>query len=146
MRLTQFSDNALRCLLALGLQPEQVLPVNVIAVQMGMSHEHLMKVVHRLHDLGYVETRRGRHGGVRLRQLPAEIVLGTVIRQTEDNLDIVECFNRESSRCPIESACQLAGMLDEALSAFLAVLDRYTLADALENRGALVPLLRGARR
>jgi len=145
MRLTQFSDNALRCLLALGLQPEQVVSINVIAVQMGMSHEHLMKVVHRLHDLGYVETRRGRHGGVRLLKSPADIVLGTVIRQTEDNLDLVECFNSETSRCPIAPACQLAGMMDEALSAFLAVLDRYTLADALTNRSALVPLLRAVR-
>lgn len=146
MRLTQFSDNALRCLLALGLQPDQVVPINVIAVQMGMSHEHLMKVVHRLHDLGYVETRRGRHGGVRLLKAPADIVLGTVIRQTEDNLDLVECFNSEASRCPITPACQLAGMMDEALSAFFAVLDRYILADALINSSALVPLLRAAPR
>jgi len=95
------------------------------------------------HGLGRL---RGRHGGVRLRKHPADIVLGTVIRQTEDNLDIVECFNRDTSRCPIESACQLAGMLDDALAAFLAGLDRYTLAEALENCNALEPLLRSARR
>jgi Rrf2 family nitric oxide-sensitive transcriptional repressor len=145
MRLTQFSDNALRCLLALGLQPDQVVSINIIAVQMGMSHEHLMKVVHRLHDLGYVETRRGRHGGVRLLKAPADIVLGTVVRQTEDNLDLVECFNSEPSRCPIAPTCRLASMMDEALSAFFAVLDRYTLADALVNRAELVPLLRPTR-
>lgn len=144
MRLTQFTDNALRCLLVLGLLPAQIVPINVIAMQMGMSHEHLMKVVHRLHDLGYVDTRRGRHGGVRLMRVPSDIIIGTVIRQTEDNLDLVECFKREGARCPVAPACQLAGMMDEALSAFFAVLDRYTLADALRNRASLVPLLRSA--
>ncbi|WP_396199815.1 Rrf2 family transcriptional regulator [Gemmatimonas sp.] len=141
MRLTRFTDNALRCLLLLGLEPERCIPVREIADRMNMSYEHLVKIVHRLSEFGYVDTVRGRHGGVRIAKPAVDIVLGALVRQTEENLTLVECFDPEHNRCPISSACLLAGTLDEALQAFLAVLDRHTLADMLQPREQLVPLL-----
>jgi Rrf2 family nitric oxide-sensitive transcriptional repressor len=141
MRLTRFTDNALRCLLLLGLEPERCIPVREIADRMNMSYEHLVKIVHRLSEFGYVDTVRGRHGGVRIAKPAVDIVLGALVRQTEENLTLVERFDPEHNRCPISSACLLAGTLDEALQAFLAVLDRHTLADMLQPREQLVPLL-----
>jgi Rrf2 family transcriptional regulator, nitric oxide-sensitive transcriptional repressor len=142
MRLTRFTDNALRCLMVLGLEPDQCITVHAIASRMNMSYEHLVKIVQRLAELGYVETVRGRHGGVRLAKAPTEIRIGTLVRQTEENLSLVECFDGESNTCPIAPACQLAPVLDAALQAFLAVLDEKTLADAVGPRDALVMLLR----
>lgn len=141
MRLTRFTDNALRCLLLLGLEPTRCITVNEIAERMNMSYEHLVKIVHRLSELGYVETVRGRHGGARLGRPAVHISLGALVRQTEENLALVECFDPEHNTCPISSACRLASTLDDALNAFLAVLDRRTLADILEPKNALVPLL-----
>ena len=142
MRLTRFSDNALRCLIVLGLEPEECITVQVIAQRLNMSYEHLVKIVQRLAELGYVETVRGRHGGVRLVRAAADIRLGKLVRETEENLTLVECFDPEHNTCPISAACRLAGVLNEALAAFLAVLDQRTLADALEPRDQLVSLLR----
>ncbi len=141
MRLTRFTDNALRCLLLLGLEPERCITVNEIAARMNMSYEHLVKIVHRLQELGYVETVRGRHGGVRMSKSADAIAIGTLVRETEENLALVECFDPEHNTCPIASACRLAGALDDALQAFLAVLDQKTLADILEPREQLVTLL-----
>ena len=141
MRLTRFTDNALRCLLLLGLEPERCITVHEIAARMNMSYEHLVKIVHRLAALGYVDTVRGRHGGMRLGKPAVEIVLGALVRQTEENLAIVECFDPEHNSCPISSTCRLSSTLDEALTAFLAVLDRQTLADILEPRERLVPIV-----
>ncbi len=143
MRLTRFSDNALRCLMVLGLEPNQCITVHVIATRMNMSYEHLVKIVQRLAELGYVETVRGRNGGVRLARAAETIRLGELVRQTEENLTLVECFDPATNTCPIAPACTLSGMLDQALHAFLAVLDSKTLADALGPREQLIPLLRG---
>lgn len=142
MRLTRFTDNALRCLLYLGLHPATTATVPEVARRMAMSEDHLVKVVQRLSALGYVQTIRGRHGGVRLAQLPAEICVGTVVRETEDNLNLVECFDAETNTCPIAPACELARALDEALTAFLTVLDAYTLQDLLVQPRRLERLLR----
>lgn len=115
MRLTRFTDNALRCLVYLGLHEEQVVTVPDVARRMAMSEDHLMKVVQRLSALGYVQTLRGRHGGLRLAQEPSAIVIGAVVRETEDNLNLVECFDPATNQCPIAAACKLAQVLDEAL-------------------------------
>ncbi|QJR35339.1 RrF2 family transcriptional regulator [Gemmatimonas groenlandica] len=141
MRLTRFTDNALRCLMLLGLEPERCITVNEIAERMNMSYEHLVKIVHRLSEFGYVETVRGRHGGVRLGKSVHDISIGVLVRQTEENLALAECFDPQQNTCPISSACRLTGTFDEALNAFLAVLDQKTLADILEPRAELVPLL-----
>ncbi len=142
MRLTRHTDNALRALIYLALaDPTTPARITDIARRMGMSEDHLAKVVARLATLGYVETTRGRVGGVRLSRDPAAIVVGDVVRATEDNLNLVECFDPLTNRCPIAPACALAPALDEALSAFFAVLDRYTLADLTAKPRALEQLL-----
>jgi Rrf2 family nitric oxide-sensitive transcriptional repressor len=142
MRLTRHSDNALRALIYLGIHTT-VAPARItdIARRMGMSEDHLAKVVARLAQLGYVETLRGRDGGVRLAKPASQIVVGEVVRATEDNLNLVECFDPSTNQCPIAPACALAPALDEALSAFFAVLDRYTLADLTAKPRALAQLL-----
>jgi len=142
MRLTRHSDNALRALIYLGIHTT-VAPARItdIARRMGMSEDHLAKVVARLAQLGYVETLRGRDGGVRLAKPASQIVVGEVVRATEDNLNLVECFDPSTNQCPIAPACALAPVLDEALSAFFAVLDRYTLADLTAKPRALAQLL-----
>lgn len=142
MRLTKYSDGALRALIYLGLHAEAP-PARItdIAHRMGISEDHLAKVIARLAQLGFVETLRGRDGGVRLARPASEIVVGEVVRATEDNLNLVECFDAETNRCPIAPACHLAGVLDEALGAFLAVLDRYTLADLVARPRTLTRLL-----
>jgi Rrf2 family nitric oxide-sensitive transcriptional repressor len=131
MRLTVFTDNALRCLIALGLEPDHSTTIGEVATRMGMSEEHLVKVVQRLAHLGLVRSTRGRGGGIRLAVAPAAINLGALVRETEENMVLVECFSAERNGCPISPACGLAGVLDQALRAFLDVLDRHTLADVL---------------
>ena len=142
MRLTRHTDNALRALIYLGINREEA-PARItdIARRMGMSEDHLAKVVARLSQLGYVETLRGRDGGVRLAREPQAICIGEVVRATEDNLNLVECFDPETNQCPIAPACALAPALDEALKAFLAVLDGYTLADLVAKPRSLTRLM-----
>ncbi len=143
MRLTRHTDNALRALIYLAIHHDEAAPARIadIARRMGMSEEHLAKVVARLATLGYVETLRGRVGGVRLARPAEEIVVGEVVRATEDNLNLVECFDPSTNQCPIAPACALAPALDEALSAFLGVLDQYSLADLTRKPRALAQLL-----
>jgi Rrf2 family nitric oxide-sensitive transcriptional repressor len=141
MRLTQFTDNALRCLTFLALSTDELNTARDIATRMGMSADHLVKVVQRLTQLGYVETIRGWKGGVRLARSPESIVVGEVVRQTEQSFALVACFEAGDSMCPIAPACGLAPALDEALQAFLAVLDRYTLADLTRERRRLRELI-----
>ncbi|MBX9928759.1 MAG: Rrf2 family transcriptional regulator [Gemmatimonadaceae bacterium] len=142
MHLTRFSDNALRCLTFLALAPQTSATTASIAASMALSEGHLMKVVQRLAALGFIETTRGRGGGIRLARPPEAIRIGTVIRATEESFRLVECFDPETNQCPIAPACVLAGVLDEALAAFLAVLDRVTLADLAVRPTQLRRLLR----
>lgn len=142
MRLTRHTDNALRALIFLGIHSaETPSRITDIARRMGMSEDHVAKVIARLAQLGYVETIRGRVGGVRLARPVEQINVGEVVRATEDNLNLVECFDPLTNQCPIAPACALAPALDEALSAFFAVLDRYTLADLTAKPRALSKLL-----
>ena len=142
MHLTRFTDNALRCLIVVGLSPERVVPVPEIADRMNMSYEHLVKIVKRLAALGYVQTERGRHGGVRLAMDPATLTLSEIIHETEDNLALVECFTGEAHGCPVSSVCRLATALHDARAAFFDVLAQRTLADILQPKRELVRLLR----
>jgi Rrf2 family transcriptional regulator, nitric oxide-sensitive transcriptional repressor len=142
MRLTRHTDNALRALIYLAIHTdEEPSRIADIARRMGMSEDHLAKVIARLAPLGCLETIRGRVGGVRLAKPAANIVVGDIVRATEDNLTLVECFDPETNRCPIAPACALAPALDEALTAFFAVLDRYTLADLVRQPRAIARLL-----
>jgi Rrf2 family nitric oxide-sensitive transcriptional repressor len=141
MRLTRHTDNALRALIYLAIHDDAPARISDIARRMGMSEDHVAKVIARLADLGYVATTRGRTGGVRLARAAAAINVGAVVRHTEDNMALVECFDPATNQCPIAPACALAPALDEALTAFLAVLDRYTVADLVAKPRALKRLL-----
>lgn len=142
MRLTRYTDYALRTLIYLGLNEPRQSSIGEIARAYGISENHLTKVVHQLGRLGLVRTIRGRGGGLRLALDPAEIVVGAVVRRTEEDLALVECFS--GGACAITPSCRLRRALGEALAAFLAVLDGYTLADLIgDGDGAAVALLLG---
>jgi Rrf2 family nitric oxide-sensitive transcriptional repressor len=140
MRLTAFTDYALRTLTYLALRPDRLSTIAEIASSYRISANHLMKVVQQQAQAGNVVTLRGQHGGLRLARPAAEITIGSVVRQTEPDLQLVNCFGAQDC-CAIQSDCRLAGMLREALQAFLAVLDRYTLADLVARPAALAELL-----
>ncbi|HZX87359.1 MAG TPA: Rrf2 family transcriptional regulator [Reyranella sp.] len=135
MRLTRYTDYAMRVLLYLGAQPEKVCSIGEMARAYGISQNHLMKVAHDLGKAGYVAGVRGRSGGIRLARPAEKINVGAVVRGTEEGFDLVECGS-----CVIAPACGLSGVLNEALAAFMAVLDRYTLADLLKKRSKLLSL------
>lgn len=140
MHLTLHSDYALRVLITLGVSPQQRSTIGDIALRHGISRNHLLKVCHRLQQLGYVEGIRGKGGGLRLVREPATIRVGEVFRAMEPSLDLVECFGR-GNECRITRACKLQPMLADALDAFFASLDRHTLADVLEAGPRLTGLL-----
>lgn len=131
MRLSTFSDYSLRVLMYLGGQADRLATIAEIAASHDISESHLMKVVHQLGRCGYLETVRGKGGGIRLARAPQAIVLGEVIRQTESDFALAECFASEAT-CRIRGACGLHAILNEALSAMFLVLDAYTLADLLD--------------
>ena len=131
MQLTSFTDYALRVLMQLGMQPEARITVPAIAAAWGISEHHLVKVVHFLGQSGWVETSRGRGGGLQLAVAPNQIRIGAVVRQTEGNLALVECMAPDRGQCRISMACKLREVLYGAQEAFFAELDRYTLADLL---------------
>lgn len=142
VRFTRYTDYALRVLMFLGLKPVgELSTIREIATSFGISENHLMKVVTRLGQIGVVETIRGRQGGIRLALPPERILIGDTVRQCEDDMRVVECFDPATNTCPIASVCALPAILDEALGAFMAVLDRYTLADLLQPRSGLARLL-----
>jgi Rrf2 family nitric oxide-sensitive transcriptional repressor len=148
MRLTQFSDYALRTLLFLGVDDGKVVSVAEIARSYGISYHHLVKVAGMLVELGLVEAVRGRRGGLRLAKAPVEINVGWVVRRTEPDFHLVECFDAATDTCPITPACGLKHVLAEAQRRFLGALDRYTLADLLakpERRVQLTQLWSEAR-
>ena len=140
MRLTLHTDYALRVLIQVGLNAGRLTTIDEIAASFGMSRHHLTKVVHDLGQSGYLDTVRGRRGGLRLKREPHDISLGQVVRDTEDNLNVVGCLEQRGY-CQIERACVLRGALNEATEAFLAVLDAYTLADLIRPRKFLASLL-----
>ena len=141
MRLTQFSNFAIRVLMYAGLKGDRPSAVPEMARAYGVSYDHLKKAAAELCRLGYLETVRGRLGGFRLARLPEEISIGAVIRATEGDVILVECFDAATNTCPLPGACQLRVALQEALVAFFAVLDRYTLADLIHAPAELAPLL-----
>jgi len=133
MRLTRYTDYALRVLIYLGTKDGELSTIQEIADRYGISKNHLMKVVHDLQLKGYVETLRGKNGGLRLRRTPAEINIGAVVRDTEPDTALAECFSAENG-CVITPSCELKHVLFKALQAFFAVLDSCTLADLLQGR------------
>jgi Rrf2 family transcriptional regulator, nitric oxide-sensitive transcriptional repressor len=141
MQLTQYTDYALRTLLALGLNPQEIQTVTAVANAYGISRNHLVKVVARLAERGYVETLRGKGGGMRLARAPGDIRIGAVVRDMEAELGLVECLTRGGGSCVIAPACRLKGLLHEATVAFLDALDQYTLEDMLQQPRPMARLL-----
>ncbi len=131
MRLTVHTDYALRVLMYLALCGERLATIPEIARTFAISEAHLTKVVHNLAGHGYVETTRGRGGGLRLARPPEAITVGRVVRRLESDFRLVECFDPASNACTIAGPCGLQPALGEAIAAFLAVLDRYTIASLL---------------
>ena len=141
MRLTTFTDYCLRTLMYVGAKGDELSTIDEIAESYSVSRNHLSKVVFRLAQLGFLETIRGKGGGMRLALPPEAINLGQLVRNTEDDLELVECFGTANASCCIDSACLLRKVLRDALSAFFEVLDEYTLADLLKPKRRLRRLL-----
>ena len=183
MRLTNYSDYALRSLIYLAIKPEPHLLANIsdIATSYNISRSHLTKIIHQLGQLGYIDSVRGKNGGIRLACAPKDINLGVLIKKIEPDFNLVECFstdllispkpdspnsvvnvgssgekainkdlslilideaaNNVTSGCVISPACQLKSVFFEALTAFISVLERYTLADIISNESELAELL-----
>lgn len=128
MRLTNFSDYALRVLMYAAAQDGKLITIDETAKLYGISRAHLMKVVNQLTRSGYLKAVRGRSGGLTLAKHPDEIRLGDVLRATEPDFALVECF-ATGTQCLITPCCRLRGAVKEALDAFMETLDGYTLAD-----------------
>lgn len=142
MRLTMYTDFSLRVLIYLGTKKRNELStIQEISTAYGISKNHLMKVTYELGKLGYIETIRGRGGGIRLAMEPENINIGQVVRNTEDDFHLVECFDCHSNSCVITPVCGLKGALNRALQAYFKVLDEYTLADFLLQKHLLANLL-----
>ncbi len=135
MRLTMYTDFALRLLMLLALEPDEIHTVEEAARRYRISRNHLTKVAQRLVQTGTVESLRGRGGGLRLAKPARTISLGAVVRATEDSFALVECFDKERNQCVVTAGCGLRGPLEEALQAFMVVLDRYTLDDLMKKPG-----------
>jgi len=131
MRLTSFTDYSLRTLLYLCANRDRLVTIQDIADMHNISKNHLMKVVYQLGQSGLIETVRGRNGGLRLGREPKDINIGAVVRETESDFFMAECFDKEHDTCPLTPECKLKGALGGATQAFLAELDKVTLADIL---------------
>jgi Rrf2 family transcriptional regulator, nitric oxide-sensitive transcriptional repressor len=141
MKLTSFTDYSLRVLMYLAAAPERRATIAEIAAAFDISENHLTKVVHLLGKQGWIETVRGKGGGLLLARPPADICIGHVVRNTEGVATPAECFESDGGGCLITPCCRLKGVLGEAVTAFYSVLDRYTLADIARNRQALARVL-----
>lgn len=131
MRLTSFTDYTLRTLLYLCAHRDRLVTIQDIADMHAISKNHLMKVVYQLGLSGLVETVRGRNGGLRLAHEPKDINIGKLVRETESDFQMAECFDRETNTCPLTGNCRLKSALGEATQAYLDVLDKLTLQDML---------------
>ena len=132
MELTSFTDYSLRVLMFLGANPERRASIDEMAAFYGISRHHLAKIVRKLSELGYVETARGKNGGMQLAVAPGTINLAELIKQTEPHLNLVGCFSNEPhGRCVIDGICSLKGILYGARAKFFAHLAQFTLEDVI---------------
>lgn len=131
MQLTIFTDYGLRTLMFLASRPDRLCSVKEVAEAYGISRNHLVKVVHRLAQLGYIESSKGKGGGIKLAKAPEKLKLGELVRALEPHMNIVECFSRETNTCRIAPTCRLKHYLSDAQQAFLSSLDKRTLADTV---------------
>ncbi len=141
MRLTLRTDYALRVLIHVCVKEGARSTIGEIVAHFDISKGHIMKVVHRLGQKGYLETTRGKNGGIRLARKPAEINIGAVVRDMEEELEVVGCLHEGRGYCRIEDGCVLRATLRDATGAFLATLDRYALEDLVRPQRTLARLL-----
>jgi Rrf2 family nitric oxide-sensitive transcriptional repressor len=141
MRLTSYSNYALRTLLVAAMRDGQLVTVQEVADSFGISKAHLVKCVHQLGVWGYLDNVRGRSGGFRLARPAQDITIGEIIRKTEDDLDLVECFDAVTNTCPLIGLCGLGKVFKQACRAFLDVLDSVTIADISANRSDVLGAL-----
>ncbi len=131
MQLTKFTDYSLRTLVYLGEHPDELITIKEISDYYGIVHSHLTKVVHLLSTSGYVHGVRGRNGGIRLAKPPQDIMIGAVVRATEENLFVLECFDPKKQFCRLLPGCKLKNAVNAAYKAFFSVLDNASLKDIL---------------
>lgn len=136
MQLTSYTDYSLRALLYIADQPGRLVTVTEIAEHYDVSRNHMVKVVHNLGAKGYIQTVRGKSGGVRLAKPPQDISISEIVEMTEPHMDIQECFNPETNKCPLMGDCRLMGVFAEARRSFMDVLDSYTLADMMTKKAS----------
>lgn len=142
MQLSLQADYSCRTLMYLALRPPmEKSSIEEIASAYGISEHHLVKIVHKLGKLGFVEATRGRGGGIRLARPPQDINMGDVIRKTEPGFQLVECFNAATNTCLASAACGLKPWLGQAMKAFLDVLDKVTLAEVVAKQSKLAQAL-----
>lgn len=139
MQLTRQTDYALRVMIFLGIQQDnRLVTISDIAYHFDISRNHLMKIVHKLGQMNYIQTVRGKYGGLRLDRNPTSIRLGDLVRDFETTLDVVDC---KKLTCPVTGSCDLKPIIQKAQEAFLAVIDEYTLQNLLSNPADLRSLL-----
>lgn len=144
MRLTHYTDYAIRTLMYLALlpDPKKLTTINAVAEAYQIPKNHLMKIVHQLATLGYIESVRGKRGGIRLAKNSKDINIGELIRHTEPDFNLVACFEQDPKNpCTISPECRLKHMFAQANHAFLKVLDSYCLADTLSNPEHMMQML-----
>lgn len=142
MRLSLQSDFALRLLMQLAVNPERLCTISDVANTFRISRNHLVKVAHLLVREGFVESVRGRSGGLRLSQPPSTVTVAEVLRITENELAVLDCLQEcDAKSCPIDACCLLKGALAKATAAFLEVLDGYTIEDTVKGNRDLTNLL-----
>lgn len=137
MKLTSYTDYSLRALMHLATSGDKLVTIQEIADEQGIAKNHLTKVVHHLGLIGAIETVRGRRGGLRLAKKPEEIVIGRIVRSTEQDFRVAECFDRDNRNCIYAASCRLKTVLGRATVAFLDVLDNVTLAQIAEGLPAI---------
>src|SRR5262245_4687431 len=142
MQLTYFSDYALRLVLYLAAHPDRVISVQEVSRAYLVSSHHMVKVARLLVGRGIVTAVRGRRGGLRLNVPAAQLTIGALVRLTEPNFNVVECFDEVGNTCPIAPACGLKGIFKQAQGAFLGVLDEHSIAELLPRAPALIKLWR----
>ena len=141
MKLTFYSDYSLRLLMYVSVKRDGLVTIQEVADAYGISKNHLMKVAFELGRKGFLETVRGRGGGLRLARPPEKIGVGEVVRAMEEDFTMVECFEPKTNQCVITGPCRLRGALSRALKAYFAVLDEYTLADLAGQNPVLARVL-----
>ncbi len=141
MRLTLHTDYALRVLMYVGMKGQALSTISEIVARFDISKGHVMKVVHQLGQKGYLDTLRGKRGGIRLARKPAQINVSAVVRDMEEELGVLGCLQGSEGYCRIEECCVLRSAVRDATNAFLATLDLYTLDDLIKPRRTLARLL-----